>query len=135
MSNAWNTISNQFWVKSNIPSLHLQWYMATFLRRIQRNLQITNDQFSSNEKNFINIQDPTVNQFPGDGEAIRIQWKSQRAEKSSEVGTWEQVNNFFYVNNLKCKIPYTLYTKQNFLNHFFKKLSKNMANLSRTLDF
>jgi hypothetical protein len=37
------------------------------------NLQITNDQFSSNEKNFINIQDLTVNQFPGDGEAIRIQ--------------------------------------------------------------
>jgi hypothetical protein len=38
-----------------------------------QNFQITNDQFSSNEKNFINIQDLTVNQFPGDGEAIRIQ--------------------------------------------------------------
>jgi hypothetical protein len=39
--------------------------MATFLRQIQRNLQITNDQFSTNEKNFIKIQDLTVNQFPG----------------------------------------------------------------------
>jgi len=58
-----------------------------------KNLQITNDQFSSNEKNFIKIQDLTVNQFPGDGEAIRIQWKSQRAVKSSEVGNMRKVKS------------------------------------------
>ena len=57
-----------------------------------QNLQITNDQFSSNKKNFIKIQDLTVNQFPGDGEAIRIQWKSQRAVKSSEVGNMRNIN-------------------------------------------
>ena len=85
-----------------------------------QNLQITNDQFSSNEENFINIQDLTVNQFPGDGEAIRIQWKSQRAVNSSEVGNMrninlqQQVKKIFNVNNLTCKFPYTLYTKQNF---------------------
>jgi hypothetical protein len=85
-----------------------------------QNLQITNDQFSSNEKNFINIQDLTVNQFPGDGEAIRIQWKSQRAVKSSEVGNMrninlqQQVKQIFYVNNLTCKFPYTLYTNKIF---------------------
>jgi hypothetical protein len=52
--------------KLNIPRLGIK-------TNSTQNLQITNDQFSSSEKNFINIQNLTVNQFPGDGEAIRIQ--------------------------------------------------------------
>ena len=56
-SNAWNTISNQFWVKSNSPSLHLQWYMATFLRRIQRK--------PSNHQWPIFIEREELHQHPG----------------------------------------------------------------------
>ncbi len=41
--------------------------------------QPLDDPVVSLEASFINIRDLTVNQFPGDGEAIRIQWKSQRA--------------------------------------------------------
>ncbi len=61
-------------------------YGDIFKDEFNATFKITNDQFSTDEENFINIQDLTVNQCPGDGEAIRIQWKSQRAVKSSEVG-------------------------------------------------